>query len=208
MLGDLALMLLALCLVVGLATILAALALRRAAVAGLVVRLLAGVVVVYAALLLGAAFVSRERVLPPGEEKAVSGFDPHLHFRVRGPMVRDAQGNLEVPVFLRSDAVRAIQDPTCLIALLVDARGRHWRPVISSDSGLDPRRGLVPFARRLGPGQSYVATLAFHPDSTATGLRLLVCETGWPCRVTIGHERSPFHRKTYFALVDSSAAGR
>jgi hypothetical protein len=205
MLGDLALLGLALCLVTGLVTILVALAMRRRALVGRAARLLAAVVVVYAALLLGASFVSRERVLGPGEEKSVGGYDPHLHFRVRGPFVRDASGDVQVAVFLRSDARRALQDPSGLIAVLVDARGHHWWPVITSAAGLDRRRGLVPFGRTLGPGESYVATLAFRPDPSAAGLRLLVSETGWPCRVTIGHERSPFHRKTYFALVDSAA---
>jgi hypothetical protein len=199
-LADLALLALALGLLLGIAGVTGALAGGRRALAARIGAGVGALVALYAVALLGVAFASRERVLAIGEEKSVSGFDPHLHFHVTGPPVRDPDGGLEVTVLLRSDALRAVQDPASLAAVLVDARGRRWRPVIASTAGVDRVHGLVPFGRRLAPGESYVATLAFHPDSEATGLRLLVTEAGWPCLVVIGHERSPFHRQTYFAL--------
>ncbi len=202
MLADLALVVLFLSLAAGLFVIPASLALGHRDRAGRAGRLLALVVALYAAALFGTAFASRERVLAPGEEKSVSGFDPHLHFRVEGGIVRGARGDVAVTVLLRSDARRAVQDPSSLIAVLEDGRGRRWTPVV--DGAGSAARGL--FARRLWPGESYTTTLSFRPDPAATGLRLLVGEAGWPCRLTIGHEASPFHRQTWFALGDGAAA--
>ena len=83
----------------------------------------AALIALYTAALLGSSLASRERTLAPGEEKSVSVFDPHLHFGVAGPAGRGPDGALLVTVRLRSDALQAMQDPRCLSAALVDARG-------------------------------------------------------------------------------------
>lgn len=200
LLQDLALLGTAVATAGGLVAALVALAAGRNALARRAALGVAALVALYGAVLLGCSLASRERTLAPGEEKSVAGFDPHLHFRVAGPLQRAPDGALVVTVRLRSDALRAVQDPRCLTAALVDARGRRWAPV-GSDAAAPGVRGLLtPFGRRLAPGESCAATLGFRPDPEAAGLRLLVAESAFPCLVTIGHEASPLHRKTYFAL--------
>jgi len=158
-------------------------------------------VALYAAALLGFSLASRERTLAPGGEKSVAGFDPHLHFRVEGPLERAPDGALIVTVRLRSDALRAVQNPRSLSAALVDARGRRWPPV-----GSNARRERAAEARE--PGESCAVALAFRPEPGASGLRLLIVEGAFPCAVTIGHENSPLHRKTYFALPEPAHSPR
>jgi hypothetical protein len=199
LLQDLALLGLALATLAGVVTAVGALAAgRRDLARGVALVWLTGFGL-YAAALLGLSLASRERMLAPGEEKSVAGFDPHLHFCVTGATGRSAAGGLLVTVRVRSDAAAAIQDPASLVATLVDGRGRQWRPVASS-AGAATQGGLTVFARRLAPGENYAATLEFRPPPGARGLRLLVRESAFPCVLTIGHELSPLHRRTWFAL--------
>ncbi len=195
LLQDLALVAAALAILAGLLVTLAALATARWRLAGSALGAVLGIAILYAAALLGCALASRERTLAPGAEKSVAGFDPHLHFGVAGPVRRAARGALLVTVRLRSDAARALQNPGSLRAVLADARGRRWAP-------LDVRPDGAPaaFARRLAPGETCDAHLSFRPAADARGLRLLVEEAGFPCPLQIGHEASPLHRKTWFAL--------
>ena len=169
------------------------LALRLAGELGVVVAL-------YAAALLAFSLASREHVLPPGVEKSVAGFDPHLHYRVADPVRVVPEGGVEVTVRLRSDARRAVQDAGTLTAWLVDRAGRRWPPATSSAGARDANGWLRPFALRLAPGDSSAVTLQFLPEGPVDGMRLLVEEGGFPCTLTLGHEASPLHRKTYFAL--------
>ena len=175
---------------------------RRAALA------VGTLVALYAAALLGFSLASRERTLAPGGEKSVAGFDPHLHFRVEGPLERAPDGALIVTVRLRSDALRAVQNPRSLSAALVDARGRRWPPVGSNAPAPDARGRLARFSRTLAPGESCAVALVFRPEPGASGLRLLIVEGAFPCAVTIGHENSPLHRKTYFALPEPAHSPR
>jgi hypothetical protein len=199
-LQDFALLGTAFALAAGLVAIVAALATGRGALARRAALGLAALVALYGAALLACSLASRERTLAPGTEKSVAGFDPHLHFRVEGPLERAPDGALVVTVRLRSDALRAVQEPSALSAALVDAGGRRWPPAGSNAAAPDARGRLVPFGRRLAPGESCAVTLGFRPESGAAGLRLLVAETAFPCALTLGHENSPLHRKTFFAL--------
>ncbi len=199
-LGDLLLVGAVLTTALGFTLTILSLATRRFGLARIAAAGTGAVVVLYAVSLIGVALASRERVLPPGEEKSIEGFDPHLHFRVAGPVARQPDGALLVTLQLRSDALRAIQDPRTFRAALFDARGRRYTPEWSSAGvpGADDR--FPPFARRLAPGTAYEATLRFRPDPDATGLRLLVDDLVEPGFVTIGSEASLFHKKTFFAL--------
>jgi hypothetical protein len=194
-LGDFALVATALAVTTGLVTLVVALLGGRSALARRAALAVVALVALYAAVLLGFSLASRERTLAPGEEKSVAGFDPHLHFRVEGPSGRAADGALLVTVRLRSDALRAMQDPRSLSVALVDARGRRWPPL-----GTGARDRFAPFRGMLAPGESRAVALRFRPDPGATGLRLLIVEAGFPCGITIGHEASPMHRKKFFAL--------
>jgi hypothetical protein len=200
-LADLALLGTVLVVVAGLGVALAALGSGRSVLARRAARAVAALVALYAAVLLGFSLASRERTIAPGGEKSVAGFDPHLHFRVEGPLGRARDGALTVTVLLRSDALRAVQDPRSLSVALVDARGRRW-PVLGPGTPAPgaPAGRIAPFPRTLAPGESRAVPLRFRPEPGAPGLRLLIVESAFPCAVTIGHEASPLHRKAYFAL--------
>jgi len=60
----------------------------------------------------------------------------------------------------------------------------------------------------LRPGESYETTLAFDVPERIEGARLELTEGGVVPRFMIGHERSPFHAKTLFALGRGFATGR
>lgn len=200
-LGDLLLVGTALALAVGGAAALGALVLGRRVLARRLGAGLVAIVALYGLALLAAALASRERVLAPGEEKSVAGFDPHLHFRVEGPVRPGPHDGVLVTVRARCDSRRAIQHPQSQAVLLVDSRGRSWAPVNASAGGVDPAAGHGPFGRSLGPGESCTTTLEFHPAPDAAGLRLLVGETDWLCALEIGHENSPLHGKTLLAMA-------
>lgn len=195
-LGDLALLGIVLSCALGVTITLLALATRRMPAARLAGLGTAGLVGLYAVVLFVVSIASREVVLPAGAEKSVSGFDPHLHFRVTAPAARGADGLVRVTVRVRSDAKRALQDPRYIQVRLLDARGRGFDPV--SEAG-GPQAGVV-FPRTLEPGEGYEVTLAFRPTPAAAGLRLWVDETGFPFALTIGNENSPLHRRTLLAL--------
>ncbi len=201
-LGDLALLGLIACSALGITLTVAALATRRGRLAGVAAL---GTLVLwggYAATLAGVALASREHTLALGEEKSVEGFDPHLHFSVAGPATRAPDGAVLLGVRLRSDALRAVQDPRSLRAALFDGRGRRYTPEWSSASAPGTAGAFPPFGRTLAPGTAYEATLRFRPGPQATGLRLLIDELPQgPGMITIGSESSPLHRKTYFALT-------
>lgn len=200
MLQDLALLGTVFAVTAVLATLVVALLGGRSVLARRAAWLVAALVVLYAAVLLGFSLASRERTIAPGGEKSVAGFDPHLHFRVAGPLERAPDGAWTVTVLLRSDAVRAVQEPSSLSVALVDARGRHWPPLGPGTPAPGAPGRIAPFPRTLAPGESRAVALRFRPEPGASGLRLLIVESAFPCAVTIGHEHSPLHRKAFFAL--------
>ena len=195
-LGDLALLgSVAACALGGTVTLFA-LVTRRGRIARLAGFGTAGLVGLYALVLVGVAFASREVVLPPGSEKSISGFDPHLHFRVLDPASRGADGTVRVTLRARSDARRAVQDPREFRVLLIDSRGHAFAPLRAAGAARAPV-----FERRLHPGESCDVTLTFRPAPDSESLRLWVAEGAFPCAITIGHENSPFHRRTLLTLA-------
>jgi hypothetical protein len=157
--------------------------------------------VVYGVLLLAASLLSRERTLVPGERKYFCEIDCHLAYSVDS--VSDGGESLSV-------AIRTWFDPSTIAPF----RGNgplspNPRAVyLVDDAGLryPPASPISPLARPLRPGESYVSTISFAVPPGAGPLRLYVGDAPGLDDLVVGHENSPFHARTYFALPAERAA--
>ncbi len=163
----------------------------------------------YAALLLGAAFLSRERTLAPGEKKYFCELDCHLAYSVARASLGGASGRSRAvtirtwfdPSTIASFRGNGPLSPNPRIVYLVDSGGRRFDPSPASQKAWDGEHGpTVPLTKALRPGESYETTLVFDLPDGAPGLRLFLGDPPGIENVLIGHENSPLHKKTYFAL--------
>jgi len=191
---------------------------RRAAL-----RVLAGAVVgagLYAAVLLAFSLTSRDQVAERGEEKYFCEVDCHLAYSVadatRSKSLGTASSRATAHGLYRIVTLRVRFDPetTSLrrpkdmsltpnprFVRVVDASGAIYRPDQAGQRALETVEGTsIPLTRSLQPGESYTTRLVFDLPEKAPDPRLLLTESDWITRLVIGHENSPFHRKTSFRL--------
>src|SRR5262245_55738770 len=167
----------------------------------------AGVAVLYAALLFGAAALSRERTLSPGERKYFCEMDCHLAYAIANaasPVPGQRAVTVETwfdPATIAAFRGNAPLTPNPRVVYLVDASGRRYAPSPRATRDWERRHGTsTPLTRRLAPGQSYTTTFVFElPDSARAPRLFLGDPIGVEC-LLISHENSPFHSKSYFAL--------
>jgi hypothetical protein len=166
------------------------------------------VVAVYAALLGGAAALSRDRTLRPGERKYFCEMDCHIAYDVTSAEAPDAG--------TRVVTVRAWFDPGTISPFrgdapyvpaprevyVLDEEGRRYDP--SPDATRAWRSahgGSTSLERGLRPGESTTADFVFTLPTGTRAQRLFLGDApGGIERVLIGHENSPGHAKTYLAL--------
>jgi hypothetical protein len=183
----------------------------------------AAVVGAYAVALVGVGAASRERVLGPGEVKVFCELDCHLAYtvsRVRvvtavdGTRARGAYYLVTLRTYFdertiapwRGDA-KLWPNPRRL--RLVDSVGRAWLPDPAAQRALVAANAAgTAIETPLRPGEAYQTTVAFDVPPDVAGARLEVTEADPVTRFMIGHENSPFHRKTVFALGRGFATGR
>jgi len=193
------------CLAVGAGVALAGRRRRLAAILGLAGT---GVAALYAVGLAGGAVVSRERTLAAGERKYFCEIDCHIAYEVVGAAAAGAGK--------RAVTVRTWFDPSTIApfrgdaplspgprsVVLVDGTGRRYLPSPEATSAWQAAHpDSTPFGRDLRPGESYPTTFVLDVPADARSLRLFVGDPpGGLDRLGIGHENSPFHGKTYFAL--------
>jgi len=180
----------------------------------------AAVAGLYGAVLLLFSLTSREQVAARGEEKYFCEVDCHLAYAVvdvrgskvlgNGPFQATARG------LYRIVTLRVRFDPETIsphrpkdMALtpnprsvrVVDASGMTYRPDPAGQRALETLDGpSIPLTKSLQPGESYSTRLVFDLPEKAPDPRLLINESDWITRALIGHENSPFHRKTSFRL--------
>jgi hypothetical protein len=178
----------------------------------------------YAALLLGAAFLSRERTLARGEKKYFCEVDCHVANSVAGtamvkvlgrpPELVAARGTFAVvtlktwfdPSTIASFRGNGPLTPNPRVAYLVDAGGRRHDPSPAGQKAWEDEHGpTTPLNRELRPGESYETTLVFEVPEGAPGLRLFLGDPPGIENVLIGHENSPLHGKIYFALATKAS---
>ncbi|HEX4439323.1 MAG TPA: hypothetical protein VH854_04580 [Thermoanaerobaculia bacterium] len=177
-------------------------------------RLLAGAALAvasgYATVLVAASMLSRERTLAAGERKYFCEMDCHLAYSV----ARTArEGGRRVVT------VRAWFDPRTISPYRGDAAltpnprevwlelpgGGRMPPSDAETAAWRARHGdRASLADALRPGESSEATFVF--DAPPGGARLFVGDPPGLERLLVGHENSPLHRRTLFALPDADAS--
>ena len=170
----------------------------------------------YAALLFGAALLSRERTLAPGEKKYFCEIDCHLAYDVTAAAAPDpATRVVTVRTWFDPSTIASFRgngplSPNPRTVWLVDEAGRRYAPSKAATQAWEKTHGSssTPLDRELRPGESYTTTFAFALPADARALRLFIGNTGGPEYLLIGHENSPLHGKIYFALPALQAAAR
>jgi hypothetical protein len=176
---------------------------KRDAFARITLRTFVGGAGLYVLLFLVASIVSRDRILALGEEKHICEIDCHLAYSVvatKSESISNGQMRHTVTVKVRFDeetiserrSRTAPLTPNRRYVALIDAHGHRYP---GSTEGL--RRPLI-------PGESYTTEIVFEVPEAARDLHLVLrnndVETAW----IIGHENSPLHGKTTFALAKAS----
>jgi hypothetical protein len=146
----------------------------------------------YAVALLAVSFSSREHLVDTTYAKKFCAADCDLSLSVAKAEHRGDTWTLGVKV--QSSAARVTMTPSSPQAILIDEYGREY----AGSDELDK----APFARPVGPGESYIKTLVFHVPDPVKSPRLLLREGGWPERFVIGDENSFLHKKTLILLRD------
>jgi hypothetical protein len=166
------------------------------------VRLLAGYVAGYAAVLLAVALAMPRRTLPQGVREcfddwcvAAVGAVPSRAAMVPGCDGGDVWiGTLEVS----SDAKRVRQRAADAAATLEDRSGRRHQPCAMPALGGGEPRGM---RDEMGPGDSFQVTLAFSLPAGARPAGFVVSHGAFPGILIIGDDQSLFHRPTLLAVA-------
>jgi hypothetical protein len=183
----------------------------RYAIAGL-----AGLVLVYAGLLLAFSLFSRECTLARGEEKYFCELDCHLAYSVQrvehAKTIGDTTAKGEfyiVTVRTRFDENTTAPwrprevpiTPDALEFTMMDDRGQSITRSSVGQSAWDATHGMSRSLQDpLRPGESYETTMVFDVQPQGQSPRLLASFGVFPTQVLIGDENSLLHRKTYFQL--------
>jgi len=155
---------------------------------------LAGVWVVYLAVLIGVSLGQRQRVVAVGQP----GWFDELCFtvtgveEVKGFMVRDGRRLARVTVRV-TNRDQSAQSDSLIQVYLTDAQGRRWE----ESAGVNG----VGLTSKVGGGASVVSEPVFSLAGDATGLRLVLTH-GWkqPGLLIIGDSDSVLHRRTVVEL--------
>jgi hypothetical protein len=196
-----------------------ALVVRRYGRARVSLALLGCVAALYFCVVLAFSFASGEHLLASGEEKHFCELDCHLAYSVvgvrRAKTLGDGSAQTEAGGEFLVVTLKTRFDETTISprrgdgelypnprrVTVYDADGHSYAP---SEEGLRAlaaeRAGGIPLDTPLRPGKSYTTELVFDLPTAARDVRLLVNESDLPTRFIIGHENSPFHKKTEFKL--------
>lgn len=165
-------------------------------------RLLAGYVAGYAAVLLAVALVTPRRTLSPGvrecfDDWCVAGVGTVPSGAVQVPGCDGGNvwiGTLEVS----SDAKRVRQRAADAAATVEDLSGRRYPPCATPAQGGGEPRGL---RDELGPGDSFLVTLAFSLPVGARPAGFVISHGAFPGVLIIGDDQSLAHRPTLLVVA-------
>jgi hypothetical protein len=155
---------------------------------------LAGVWVVYLAVLAGVSLVERQRVVMMGEPQC---FDEMCFTvvgveEVPGFLIRDGRRLVRVSVRVANRGKKA-RSERLIWAYLVDAQGRQWTESVGVNG--------VGLTARVAGGGSVVSEPVFKVAGNATGLGLVLTRGRWqPGLLVIGDSDSLLHRPTAVSL--------
>lgn len=163
----------------------------------------------YAAVLLGASLLTPQTVLALHQEHC---FD-EMCFSVTQVATAKTIGNAPrqritngifyiVTVQLRNAALRAPEKPDSPSFVLVDTQGHSYDPSQEAQQAVGQQPS---WDSQLQPGEIQPREVVFDVPALLQQPGLLISEGGWPTRLMIGDENSPFHQKTVVLLSDERA---
>ena len=173
--------------------------LRRARV---VVLAMLAIVTLYGSAAVGFSFASHYNLLARGQEKHFCELDCHLAYSIVGvaPAAASVDGQQVVTVTIKtrfdettisSSRGNGLLYPNARALTLYDDRGNLYSAQAQSGT---------PLTTPLRPGESYTTDVRFNLPPGVKPVKLLLNEGDWITHVVIGHENSPFHKKTEFQL--------
>ncbi len=201
-LGALALLGTAFLIFVGGVVLIQSLIVRKLRRAKFVVLAMVAVGALYGSAVVAFSFASHNNLIARGQEKHFCELDCHLAYSIVNvaPVAASPDGRQPVTITVKtrfdettisSARGNAPLYPNPRALTLYDDQGNRYAP--QSESGTS-------FTTPLHPGESYTTEVVFSLPAGAKPARLLVNESDWITRVVIGHENSPFHKKTEFQL--------
>lgn len=174
---------------------------RKLRRAKFVMLVMAAVLGLYGSAVVAFSFASHYQLLTRGQEKHFCELDCHLAYSIVNvaPAAASADGMLvTVTIKTRFDETtispargNALLYPNPRAITLYDDRGNRYAP--HSEGGTS-------FTTPLRPGESYTTDVVFNLPTGVKPARLLLNESDWITHAVIGHENSPFHKKTEFQL--------
>jgi hypothetical protein len=177
------------------------------------------IVVLYLAVLLIFSFASGEKVLAHSEEKYFCEIDCHLAYSVAD--VRETNTLGEGPDQITSAGVfgvvtittrfdentigahrgNSLLYPNSRVVTVSDEQGNEYFPSTAAQAVLDKSHaaGTV-MTIPLRPGEAYSTVLVFDLPADIKSPTLFIREGELVTHLVIGHENSPFHKKTKFRI--------
>ena len=165
------------------------------------------------------AFAGSDKVLARGSEKHFCEIDCHLAYSITDLKSSKTIGTgssqatardlfMAVTIKTRFDETtisrtrgNGVLYPNSRVLTVVDDQERKYSASVEGQSALELSGGAgTPLETPLRPGESYTTTVVFDLPADAGHPTLLVNEGDWITHLIIGHENSPWHKKTRFEL--------
>jgi hypothetical protein len=185
----------------------------------LVLAVAAGIAVIYLGVMLLFAFNSSEKTLARGQEKHFCEIDCHLAYSVvnvtesetlgDAPNQATAAGTFRVVTIktrfdentISPTRGNALLYPNSRVITVIDDNGQQYLPSPAGQRALGQNKTAgTPITTPLRPGESYTTTLVFDLPKDSRNPALLINEGEWITHFVIGHENSPFHKRTKLLL--------
>ena len=175
---------------------------RKLQRAKVVLLAMVAIVALYGSAVVAFSFASHYNLLARGQEKHFCELDCHLAYSivnvVPGAASGDGQQPVTVTIKTRFDETtispsrgNGLLYPNPRVLTLYDDRGNLYAPQTLSGT---------PMTTPLRPGESYTTDVLFNLPPGVKPAKLLLNEGDWITHVVIGHENTPFHKKTEFQL--------
>lgn len=165
------------------------------------------------------SFKSSDTILARGQEKHFCEIDCHLAYSIADERIAKTLGEAPnqvtaagvfrvITVKTRFDEntispTRGNQPlhPNSRVVAVVDETGRKYFPSPAGQRRLeDSQTAGMPISTPLRPGESYTTAYAFDLPMDIRNPTLVINEGEWITYFVIGHENSPFHKKTRFLI--------
>lgn len=180
----------------------------------------AGIAAIYLGLILIASSRSEEKMLAAGEWKYFCEIDCHVAYAVEsvatsktlgeGKGRAEAVGTFYVvklktwfdPETTSATRGNGLLFPNPRLVHVVDESGRRHETSLEGTKAVGSAG--IPLTQPLRPGDVYETTLVFDVPADARNPRLFVGDMIPITTFLIGHENSPWHKKSYFRLTGVS----